>query len=630
MTTKTRKTYGATALVALAVLFIGVTILITFVLRGARLDLTESKLYSLAPGTQKIVSTLTEPVNLYFFFSQEGSSQSPQLRAYAQRVRELLEEMAQRSKGKLHLNVIDPQPFSEDEDRATEFGLSPVSVTPGGEPVYFGLAGTNSTDGREIIGLFQPDKEEFLEYDVASLIYRLSNAKRATVGLISGLPVDARFDQMSGQMAPGWASIQQLRETLDVRSLQADGNDIPADIGVLMVVHPKELSPQAQYAIDQFVLRGGKLISFMDPQSENDNAGAQMGMPPMGGRSSTLGPLLDAWGVKFDTNEVVGDRELGLTVSLQQGKPPSQHIAILGLNRASMNPKDVTVSALDSINVMTAGALSKKEGATIDFEPLIQSSTNAALLPTAKLMFLPDSDSLLDGFKPTGQRYTIAARIHGKVKSAFPNGKPGAEGAAGAHLTESKEDANIILVADTDILSDPLWVRTQNVFGQRFSVAWANNGDFISNAVDNLAGSADLISVRGRQSFFRPFTKVDELRRQAGDQLRAKEKELDQELKDTEQKLTALEGGRGGHQASLSLSPEQEAELERFQHERVRIRKELRETRRSLDVEIEKLGTRLKVINIALVPLLLALGAIFLEITRRRRLRAGRAAAHTG
>jgi ABC-type uncharacterized transport system involved in gliding motility auxiliary subunit len=630
MTAKTRKTYGATALVALALLFIGATILITFVFRGARLDLTESKLYSLAPGTEKIVSSLAEPVNLYFFFSQDASAQQPQLRAYAQRVRELLEEMTQHSKGKLRLSVIDPKPFSEDEDRATEFGLSPVSATPGGEPMYFGLAGTNSTDGREIIGLFQPDKEEFLEYDIASLIYRLSNAKRATVGLISGLPVDARFDQMSGQMAPGWASIQQLRETLEVRTLQADGNDIPAEIGVLMLVHPKELSPQAQYAIDQFVMRGGKLITFMDPQSENDTAGAQMGMPPMGNRSSTLGPLLDAWGVKFDTSQIVGDRELGLTVSLQQGKAPSQHIAILGLNRASMNPKDVTVSALDTINVMTAGALSKKEGATIEFEPLIQSSTNAALLPAAKLMFLPDSDSLLDGFQPTGERYTIAARLHGKLKSAFPNGKPGAEGAAGAHLTESKEDANIILVADTDLLADPLWVRTQNVFGQRFAVAWANNGDFLANSVDNLAGSADLISVRGRQSFFRPFTKVDELRRQASDQLRAKEKELDQELKDTEQKLTALEAGRGGNQASLSLSPEQEAELERFQQERVRIRKELRDTRRSLDVEIEALGTRLKAINIALVPALLAIGAIFLEIMRRRRLRAGRAAAHTG
>ena len=624
-----RKTYGATALLALAVLFIGVTILITFVLRGARIDMTESKLYSLAPGTQRIVSSLAEPVNLYFFVSQEASAQSPQLRAYAQRVRELLEEMAQRSKGKLRLSVIDPKPFSEEEDRAAEFGLSAVPLSANGESVYFGLAGTNSTDGRETIGLFQPDKEEFLEYDVASLVYRLSNAKRAAVGLLSGLPVDASFDQASGQMRPGWASIAQLRELLELRTLQPDGADIPSDIGVLMVVHPKELSPPALYAIDQFVMRGGKLISFIDPQSENDNAGAQMGMPPMGGRSSTLGPLLDAWGVSFDPAQIVGDRELGLTVSLRQGQPPSQHIAIVGFNRASMNPKDVTVSALDSINVMTAGALSKKDGATVEFEPLIQSSANAALLPAAKLMFLPDSDSLLDGFQATDERYTIAARIHGKLKSAFPNGKPGAEGAAGEHLTESKEDANVILVADTDILADPLWVRTQNVFGQHFAVAWANNGDFIANSVDNLAGSADLISVRGRQSFFRPFTKVDELRRQAGDQLRAKEKELDQELKETEQKLTALEAGRG-NQASFAISPEQQAELERFQQQRVRIRKELRETRRSLDVEIERLGTRLTAINVALVPSLIAIGAIFLAVLRRRRLRAGRAAAHTG
>jgi ABC-type uncharacterized transport system involved in gliding motility auxiliary subunit len=244
-------------------------------------------------------------------------------------------------------------------------------------------------------------------------------------------------------------------------------------------------------------------------------------------------------------------------------------------------------------------------------------------------MFLPDSAALLEGFQPTGQRYAIAARIHGKLKSAFPNGKPGAEGAAGQHLTETKDAANVILVADTDMLADPLWVRTQNVFGQRFAVAWANNGDFIANSVDNLAGSADLISVRGRQSFFRPFTKVEELRRQAGDQLRAKEKELDQELKDTEQKLSQLEAGRG-NQASFSISPEQEAELNRFQQERVRIREELRETRRSLDEEIEELGSKLKFINILTVPVLLTFGAIFLAVVRRRRLRAGRAAAHTG
>lgn len=624
-----RKVFGLGALLALALLFIGVTILLTFLLRGARLDLTESRLYSIAPGTQNILGSLQEPINLYFFFSQDASRESPQIRAYAQRVQELLEEMSQRSKGKLRLNVVDPQPFSEDEDRATEFGLQAVPLGGRGESLYFGLAGTNSTDGREIIPFFQPDKEEFLEYDVASLIHQLSNPQRAKLGLIAGLPVDASFDPASGGMRPGWASIAQIHQLFDVQTLATDVAEISPDIDTLMIVHPRDLSPKTLYAIDQFVMHGGKLIAFMDPQSENDPQAAQMaqmgGMA--GGRSSTLGPLLDAWGVTFDPGQILGDRELGLTVSLQANQPPSQHVAIVGFNRASMDGKDVVTSALDSINVMTAGVLGKKEGATIEFEPLIQSSSNAALLPAAKLAFLPDSQSLLDGFKATGERYAVAVRIHGKLKSAFPSAPEGAS--SGQALKETASDANIILVADTDILADPLWVRTQSVFGQRVMMAWANNGDFLANAVDNLAGSSDLISIRGRQSFFRPFTKVDELRRRADDRLRATEKQLDQELRDTEQKLMQLQASRA-NQEELSLSPEQEAELTRFTQERGRIRKELREVRRSLDVEIEGLGTKLKLLNIALIPVLIAIAAIGLAITRRSKLRAGRAAAHTG
>jgi ABC-type uncharacterized transport system involved in gliding motility auxiliary subunit len=626
-----RRTYSAGALVALAVLFIGATILITFLFRGARIDLTESKLYSISEGTERIVTSLEEPVNLYFFFSQEASAQSPQLRAYAQRVRELLEEITQRSKGKLRLSVVNPEPFSEEEDRAAEFGLSAVPINASGETLYFGLAGTNATDGREIIEFFQPDKEEFLEYDVASLIYRLGSPERATVGLMSSLPVDASFDQMSGRMQEGWASVAQLRELFDVRTLATDISTIEEEIDVLIVIHPKDLAPATLYAIDQFVMRGGKLIAFVDPQAENDASGAQMGMP-MGPRSSSLGPLLDAYGVTFDPSMVLGDRELGLTVSMRQGQPPSQHIAIVGLNRGSMNSQDVITAALDTVNVMTAGTLKKKDGATIELEPLLQSSTNAALIPTSRFAFMQDSDALLEGFKATGERYTIAARIRGKLKSAYPNGRPdageGANPAAGQHRAEAAEDANLIVIADTDVLSDPLWIRTQNVFGQRFAVAWANNGDFVANALDNLAGSSDLISIRGRQSFFRPFTKVDELRRQADEQLRAKEQELDKELRETERKLSDLESGRNA-QGSVVLSPEQEAELERFQQERVRIRKELRDVRRSLDLEIERLGTVLKVINIALVPALIAIAAILLAIARRRRLRAGRAAAQT-
>jgi ABC-type uncharacterized transport system involved in gliding motility auxiliary subunit len=633
-----RKTYGAGALLALAVLFIGVTILISFVLRGARFDFTENKLYSIAPGTQNIVSSLREPINLYFFFSQEATSQSPPLRAYAQRVRELLEEMTRRSNGKIRLTVIDPQPFSEDEDRAAELGLQAAPAGPYGESVYFGLAGTNATNGHENIPLFVEEKEQFLEYDIASMIHRLSNPQKPTVGILSTLPVDASFDQFSGRMQEGWASIAQLRELVQLRTLATDVAKIDSDIDMLLLVHPKDLQPKTLYAIDQFVMRGGKVVAFVDPQSENDPAAQQGGPMAMVPRSSSLGPLLDAWGVAYDPGKVLGDRGLGLTVQMRQDAQPAQHIAIVGLNRESMNSKDVVTSALNSINVMTAGALEKKDGATIQFEPLLQSSTDSQMLPVMRFAFMQDSESLLDGFQPSGERYTIAARVHGKLKSAYPNGAPAAEGEAAAkpaeqkpeeHKAESTGDADLIVVADTDILADLLWVRTQNVFGQRVMMAVANNGDFLNNAVDNLAGSSDLISIRGRQSFFRPFTKVDELRRQAGEQLNAKEKELDNELKETEKRLTELEAGRSSS-ASLVMTPEQQAELERFQQERLRVRKELRDVRRGLDVEIKELGTWLKILNIALVPTLLAIGAIVLALTRRRRLRAGRAATHTG
>jgi ABC-type uncharacterized transport system involved in gliding motility auxiliary subunit len=613
-----KKSLGATALLLLAALFLGITILSTFLFRGVRLDLTESKLYTIAPGTKEILRKLDEPISLYFFFSEEASARYPALRTYAQRVRELLEELAARSNGKIRLTIVNPAPFSEEEDRAAQFGLTPANIEAGGDPVYFGLVGTDSTDGREVIPFFQREKEEFLEYDVASLIYRLANPKRPVIGMISGLPVTARFDPNTRGMSRGWAAITQAQQIFDLRTLENDVKSIDQEIGTLLVIHPKELSQDTLFAIDQFVLRGGKLLVFVDPQAEEDPASEMgFGMP----RNSTLGPLFSAWGIEFDEKKVVGDRGLGLTVSLQQGRPPAQHIAIIGLNRDSMNRKDVVTATLDNINTMTAGALKLRDGAKVNFEPLLTSSEDATLLPVERLAFLPDSESLLQDFRPSGERYVIAARIHGKLPTAFPNGAP--SGNSTNALKESTQESNIIIVADTDILADPLWVRTQNIFGQQFFVAWANNGDFLANALDNLGGSADLISIRGRQSFFRPFTRVDELRRQADEHLRAKAAELDRELQETERKLSNLEAARK-ESGSLVLSPEQEAELQRFQQERARIRRELREVRRGLDIEIQRLGTVLKVINIALVPASLAIGAVLIAIARRRRLRTGR------
>jgi len=645
-TTSHKKTYDWAALAVLAIVFVALTIVAGFLLRGMRLDLTQNKLYSIAPGTQRILASVDEPIHLYYFFSQDATSSVPSIRAYAQRVRELLEEMSQRSKGKIKLTVIDPQPFSEDEDRAAELGLTAVPLgangTGGGTSLYFGLAGTNSTDGHETIPLFQPEKEEFLEYDVASLIHRLAHPKKPVVGLMSTLPVDAAFDPQTGQMRQGWAALSQVRELYDVRTLASDMTSIDKDVDVLLLIHPKDLPPQALYAIDQFVLRGGKLLAFVDPLSMQDNAMGPMGAMGGGaGQGSDLGPLLPAWGIDYDRGKVLADAKLALAVATRRGQPPSRHLGIFGLGRDQMNSKDVVTATLDSLNFMTAGALSARKGATATFEPLLHSSGSAALLGSERFAMLEDPQTLLDGFKPTGQVYTIAARVHGKLSTAFPGGAPASAvpkpqdtpgkppAPAAAQLKTSQGDANIIVVADTDFLADMLWVRSQNVFGQPVAIAWANNGDFLNNALDNLAGSSDLISVRGRQSFFRPFDRVDELRRQADEHLRVKEQELNRELQETERKLSELQSGRNDKNA-LVLSPEQQAELTRFQEQRVSIRKDLRDVRRNLQVNIDRLGTTLKILNIAAVPVLIAIAALLLAAARRRRLKRGREAVAQG
>ncbi|HYM35600.1 MAG TPA: Gldg family protein, partial [Steroidobacteraceae bacterium] len=436
------------------------------------------------------------------------------------------------------------------------------------------------------------------------------------------------FDQQTGRMREGWAILSQLRELYTVRSLPPDLKAVDKDIDALMVVHPKNLAPSALYAIDQFVMHGGKLLAFVDPHSEQDPAGNPM-TGGGGSASSDLNPLFKAWGIEYDANKVIGDQGLALTVAMRQGQAPSRHLGVLALPRASMNHKDVVTANLDSINMMTVGALKKAADAKTEFEPLLTSSNRAAPLPAARFTFLNDPQTLLDGFVPTGETYAIAARVHGKLTSAFPNGAPEANGPAADHLKESAGDANLVVVADTDMLADMMWLRQQNLFGQRYVVAWANNGDFLSNVLDNITGGADLISVRGRQSFFRPFTRVDTLREHADQQLRAKEQDLNRQLQETEQKLTALQASRAD-KSSLTLTKEQEQEVQNFQQERARVRKELRDVRRSLDVGIERLGTLLKWINIGAIPLVLIVLAIVIAVRRRQRLQVSRTASAGG
>jgi len=618
-----RSTLGGGALLALALLLIGLTVLFDHALRGWRVDLTANHLYTTAPGSDRILKSLKEPINLYFFYSEKPATQIPDIANYGVRVREFLEEIVARSGGKVQLHVIDPQPFSEDEDRASELGVRGRPLDAAGNQLYFGLAGTNSTDGKQAIEFFDPKKEEFLEYDVVKLIYQLATPKKPVVGWLSSLPMANGFDPQTGQMKEPWAIYTQAQQLFDLRTVEANSGKIDPDLTLLVIVHPKNLSPAMQFAIDQYALKGGHVLMFVDPLAEADQAGADPQNPMaamQADKSSQPGPLLAAWGVQFDPKQVVADRGHALQVSTRQSESPVLHLGILGLDNTDFTAGDVITAGLSNVNVATAGNLQQVKGSSVKFEPLLTSSTDAALLPTERFKMLFDPNSLRDGFKPTGQKYVMGARIIGNVKTAFPAGPPtGVTLPAGqTALKESAKPLNLVVYADTDMLTDYLWVHAQSVFGQRVDQVFANNGDLVLNTLDNLAGSADLISVRGRASFARPFDRVEKLRHQADDQFRAKEQELEKQLRDTEEKLSALQSKRNDKSAMV-LTPDQERELDNFQNEKLRIRKELRAVRAGLDKDIKGLGNWLKLINIVIVPILFALVVLVITVLRRQK-----------
>jgi len=618
-----RSTLGGSALLALALLLVGLTVLFDHALRGWRLDLTANHLYTTAPGSDRILKSLKEPINLYFFYSEKPATQMPDIATYGVRVREFLEEIVARSGGKVRLHVVDPQPFSEDEDRASELGVRGRPLDAAGNQLYFGLAGTNSTDGHQAIEFFDPKKEEFLEYDVVKLIYQLASPKKPVVGWLSSLPMTTGFDQQTGQMREPWAIYSQAQQLFDVRPVDAASGKIDPDVNVLVIAHPKNLTAAMQFAIDQYALRGGHIAMFVDPLADADQSGADPQNPMaamQADKSSQPGPLLAAWGVQFNPKQVVADRGHALQVSTRQSDSPVLHLGILGLNSSDFTRGDVITAGLSSVNVATAGNLEPMKDTKTKFEPLLVSSTDAALLPVERFAMLFDPNTLRDGFKPTGKRYTMGARVVGNVKTAFPAGPPaGVTLPAGqSALKESAKPLNLVVFADTDMLTDYLWVHAQSVFGQRVEQVFANNGDLVLNTLDNLAGSADLISVRGRASFSRPFDRVEQLRHVADDQFRAKERELEQQLRDTEEKLTALQSRRNDKSAMI-LSPEQEKELDNFQDEKLRIRKELRAVRAGLDKDIKGLGNELKIVNIIVVPIVFAVVALLIGLWRRRQ-----------
>ena len=654
--------------------------MISFMPSSLRIDLTEDRLYSLSDGTRNIVSNLDQQLEVMFFYSDSATEDIPQIRSFATRVQELLREIVMASNSNLRLSVIDPEPFSEDEDLATQFGIQPVPVTQGGEEIYFGLVVTNGSGENmpfnmqvsETIPLIRPDQEEFLEYEVIKLVAKVNNPDLPVVGLITQLDIDGGFDPVRGQATAPWMVMEYIRQLYEVRRVDIAGidanNHIDDEVDILMVVHPQDLSEEILYQIDQYIMRGGAIMLFLDPNADSMVTQSPQGTLIPAGMRSELPRLLEAWGIAFENDKVLADNELALRVVMGQSRRPSPHLGMLGMQRNYLAQNDIITNGLETINFSSAGAIAQLEETSTIFEPLIESSTDAMLMDAALLENVADPSVLFDEFVSSQQSYVVAARVSGLLDSAFPEGRPivseeGEESESQSEITsnslasedtvveqevvgseEAEEEiaeaveeevievrehisgsgtiANIVVFADTDFLSDRMWVQVAQFLGRRIPQPFANNGDLIINALDNLSGSADLVSIRSRGRYSRPFTRVLDLQREADDRLRTEEADLLSRLDETEASLADLNQVEDGEPIG-QITPEIQSEIDRFNGEMLETRRRLRDVQYQLTEDIERLGANLKAIDTALIPILLTIILLVMHYLRVQRRKSG-------
>ena len=626
--------FSIVGVVAVAAIVIGVNMFADARLAYVHADLTQNRIYTLSPGTRQILKGLKEPITLRLFYSRLLGSTVPAYGAYADHVREMLEEYAAVAGGKIKLEFYDPEPFSAVEDRAMADGLQGVPVDQGGTQVYFGLAGSNLLDDERTIAFFQPDRERFLEYDLTRLVYELSKPKRPVVGVMSSLPLDGNpqlmmmtHGQEGGQP---FAATELLRQTNTVKTVPTDAQVIDPDIQVLLVAEAQNLSDNTLYAIDQFVMRGGRLMVMVDPWSEAMAAQPNpSGMPPTDTHAD-LKKLFDAWGIQFNPNEVVGD----LTGAWRVRDPSDQnaqavnYVAWFNI-RDGINHNDPATADLQQVTVASSGFITEAPGAKIDFTPLLTSSPQSGLIPVDEVK-MPDPGKILADFRPVGGPRVIAARVHGVLHSAFTGPPPEPAGQKPPanfppYKAVTSGPANLVVVADSDILDDRFWVRVSDFFGQQTALPFSDNGPFVANLIDTLAGGEALIGLRSRGDTSRPFTLVNEMQSQAEAQFRQTEQTLQTHLDTVQKQLQTLRQGSNpgdtdqAADAQAVITPAQRAAIDAARKDIVDTREKLRAVQYDLNRNISRLENELRLLDIVAVPAVLTILAITLGLVRRRQ-----------
>ncbi|HET6306678.1 MAG TPA: Gldg family protein [Rhodopila sp.] len=636
-----RLSFSILGVIAAAAIAIGINMFADARLATQQIDLTQGKLYTLSAGTRQVLSALKEPVTLRLFYSRQLGSTVPTYGSYADHVREMLRDYASLSNGKVRLEFYDPEPFSDTEDRAIAYGLQGVPLDQNGSQIYFGLAGTNLEDDERTIPFFQADRERFLEYDLTKLVYELSNPKRPVVGVMSSLPLDGdprtiMMTQGRGPQGQPYAASVLLRQTNTVKSVPTDAKVIDPDIQVLLVAEAQHLSPATLYAIDQFVMRGGKLMAMVDPWSEAlASATAATTGAPQADTHSDLKQLFDAWGIQFDPTKVVGELTGAWRVQADNDhEGPVNYVPWFNI-RDGINHDDPATADLQQVTVASPGFIAKAPNATIDFTPLLTTSDDSGPVPLDELR-TPDPAQVLAAFHPEGGPRVIAARVRGVLKSAFSGPPPLPAGQTRpanlpAYKAHTDGPANLVVVADSDILADRFWVRTADFFGQATTTPFSDNGPFVANLIGTLAGSDALIGLRSRGDTNRPFTLVASMQAQAEAQFRQTQQALQQHLDDVEKRLRTLRSGTTGAgdtdddtQATQAkpdavITPDQRAAIDAARQDILQTRQKLRAVQLELNRDISRLETNMRIFTIVLVPAVMTVLAIGMGIVQRRR-----------
>lgn len=601
--------YSAIGLAALFLVLVAANFLISRL--PARIDLTEGHLYTLSPGTRKILGSLSSPVTIKLYISQ-GEAVPVPLRSFAQRVEDVVSELRSVAGPNLVIERYNPKPDSEEEDAAQLDGVDPQQLASG-ESFYLG-ASVSQLDRKEVLPAISPQRERLLEYDLVRAIARVASPERPKIGLMAGLPVlGERFNPFTRQSSEPWVLAGELKREFEVKSIALDAKEIDKDVSVLLLIHPKDIQPQTEYALDQFVLRGGKLIAFVDPYAYFDQAPTMPGIPPESS-SSNLPTLFKAWGVGFNPGKVIADVVFG------SGNGQRYTPTVLSLNRTALSRDDVVTGSIETLLYAFGGAFELKPAPGLKATDLVRSSPNSMLVDDANAT--KAGDEATKGFTASGKSLPLAVRLTGTFKTAFPDGlvidkKP----VAGTpQLRESAKTNSVILVADVDMLADGAAVDVQDVFGRKIVVPSNGNLALALGMVEQLAAGDDLITLRSREGAFRPLTVVRELEAEAQKQYFGRIQALESAKQKTAARLQELQKAQGGAaKAAQILSPEQQAELERFRKTLLETNLALKEVRKNLRRDAESLVFWTKVANIVLMPLLVMLAGLLVAWLRRRR-----------